>query len=129
MAVQAWFPTCIYSEPLQKRSLSKFNQEIIETCYLVKNSDLEGQEWSKKNYVGGYTSFSSISELHKMSSLFMELEEKILKHVMLFADHLEMDLGHGNLAMSESWLNIMPSQTSHGMHLHPQSVISGTYYG
>src|SRR5690606_38830170 len=38
------------------------------------------------------------------------------------------DLGAGRLAMSDCWVNIMPRGVTHSLHLHPLSVISGTYY-
>ncbi len=30
--------------------------------------------------------------------------------------------------MTDCWVNIMPHQVVHGLHLHPLSTISGTYY-
>jgi uncharacterized protein (TIGR02466 family) len=129
MGIQTWFPTSIYSERLtEKRSLEKFNRELAQECYSLMEFDEEGRAWSKTRYVGGYTSFGSLSELHRMSSTFLELEQKISRHVSRFVEHLEMDLGEGALEMTDFWVNVMPSQTSHSMHIHPLSVISGTYY-
>ena len=128
MGIQSWFPTSIYYEPLQKRSLDKFNRELATECYQLMEIDDEGRTWSAKNYVGGYTSFATYSDLHRMSTTFMELEKKIAKHVLEFADHLEMDLRGGSLEMTDFWVNIMPARTTHSMHIHPLSVISGTYY-
>ena len=33
-----------------------------------------------------------------------------------------------NLSMTSCWLNVMPKNTYHTLHLHPHSVLSGTYY-
>jgi uncharacterized protein (TIGR02466 family) len=30
--------------------------------------------------------------------------------------------------MTDCWVNVMPRQVIHGLHLHPLSTISGTYY-
>jgi uncharacterized protein (TIGR02466 family) len=30
--------------------------------------------------------------------------------------------------MTDCWVNMMPPGTTHGLHLHPLSFISGTYY-
>ena len=30
--------------------------------------------------------------------------------------------------MTDCWINIMPRHTVHGLHLHPHSSLSGTYY-
>ena len=71
MTIKSWFPTFIYYKPLQKTALQKFNQELEEECYLLRESDLAGQRWSAKKYVGGYTSYASFAELHEMSSTFI----------------------------------------------------------
>ncbi len=118
----------MYYEALKKRGLNKLNEELLKEAYQIRDFDLEGQLWSKKRYVGGYTSYSSMDQLHQFSSTLMELERAISAHVQIFAKHLEMDLQGGTLGMSNCWLNIMPAQTSHSLHIHPNSVISGTYY-
>ena len=128
MAIESWFPTQIYFERLFETPQDKFTTELADECYKIKDYDLEGQEWSKTNYPGGYTSFSSMSELHNFSSTFRELEENIYKHIVKYADSLEMDLGDGKLEMIDFWVNIMPALASHSSHIHPLSVISGTYY-
>jgi uncharacterized protein (TIGR02466 family) len=63
-----------------------------------------------------------------MSPTFAELEQKVTKHVRAFARALELDLTGRELAMTDCWVNIMPRQVVHGLHLHPLSTISGTYY-
>ena len=128
MSIKSYFPTFIYHEPLLKSSLKAFNKELLKECYQFKDLDEEGQDWSSKNYVGGYTSYSSYSNLHEVSSTFTNLQRKIDKHINIFSKHLEMELGSGTLEMIDCWLNIMPAGTSHSAHIHPLSVISGTYY-
>jgi uncharacterized protein (TIGR02466 family) len=39
-----------------------------------------------------------------------------------------MDLRGKTIQMTDCWVNIMPEQTAHSLHLHPLSFISGTYY-
>jgi uncharacterized protein (TIGR02466 family) len=128
MAVQEWFPTSIYIEKLKSKGLEKFNRELSEQCYLVRETDPEGEEWSEEHYVGGYTSYGSITDLHRRFPHFLELRENLDKHAEKFARHLEFDLQDGHLEMVSCWINIMSEQTVHSLHLHPLSVISGTYY-
>lgn len=128
MPIQSWFPTHIYVEKLLKRGLTRFNEELLEQCYLVRDTDEEGVLWSEKHYFGGYTSYGSITDLHRRYPHFEELSQKIDSHVKAFARHLEMDLQGGALDMVSCWVNIMPTHTTHSLHLHPLSVISGTYY-
>jgi len=45
-----------------------------------------------------------------------------------FARSLKVDLRGRGLAISDCWVNVMPSGVVHSLHLHPTSFISGTYY-
>lgn len=128
MRIQAWFPTFIHHAPLLSKGLVRFNAELLKECRQLREFDDAGRKWSAKNYPGGYTSYGSMDKLHQFSSTFGELERQLDRHVRTFAKKLEMDLGNGRLAMSDCWANIMPRQTTHGLHLHPNSVLSGTYY-
>ena len=128
MSIQAWFPTFIYHSPLMRTNWKRFNNELLKECYQIRDNDPEGLKWSKKNYPGGYTSYSSLCRLQKLSSTFMDLEKKIRRHVLVYAKHLDMDLDGRELSMTDCWVNIMPKQVTHGLHIHPVSTISGTYY-
>ncbi|MGV3772377.1 MAG: TIGR02466 family protein [Verrucomicrobiales bacterium] len=128
MPIDAWFPTFIYSEPLISKGGDKFNAELLKEVYQIRDYDVEGQEWSASNYRGGYTSYGSMAQLHKVSSTFAQLEQKINAHVKKFAAHLDMDLRKRRFEMSDCWINIMPEQAVHSLHLHPLSFISGSYY-
>ena len=66
--------------------------------------------------------------MQKVSSTFMELERLLNRHAQSFAKSLDWDLGSARLSMTDCWINIMPHRTNHSLHLHPLSVISGTYY-
>ena len=128
MATRAWFPTLIYSAPLGARGARKLNAELLRECYQVRDNDDEGRRWSAQNYPGGFTSYGSLCRLHKMSSTFMELERLVSRHVARYAASLDFDLEGRSLGMTDCWVNIMPRFTSHSLHLHPLSTISGTYY-
>ena len=58
----------------------------------------------------------------------MDLERRIDRQVRSYAKALGWDLGGGRLAMTDCWVNVMPKGCAHSFHLHPQAVISGTYY-
>lgn len=134
MSFQSYFPTFVSQTSLRASDLPKgmtlkrWNAELARQAYAFKDLDDAGQKWSCKNYVEGYTSYSSISDLPKRSSTFERLKKAIDKRVFAFAKHLEMDLSGGKLEMSACWLNIMGPACHHSFHLHPLSAISGTYY-
>jgi uncharacterized protein (TIGR02466 family) len=128
MPIRAWFPTFIYSEPLQKTGLARLNTDLADECRRLREYDSAGRKWSEKNYPGGYTSYASMNELHRFSSTFADLEKKLLRHVRAFARTLDMDLRGRTVRLTDLWVNIMPPSTAHSLHLHPLSFISGTYY-
>lgn len=128
MSIKAWFPTFIYYAPLMEKGGGRFNAELLKECQQVRNYDDEGRAWSEKNYPGGYTSYASMAQLHRFSSTFAELERRLNRHVKEFTKHLEMDLRKRKFAMTDCWVNIMPRQVVHSLHLHPLSFISGSYY-
>ncbi len=128
MPIRAWFPTFIYCEPLQKTGLARLNTELADECRRLRAFDAAGRKWSEKNYPGGYTSYASMNELHRFSSTFADLEKKLTRHVRAFARSLDMDLRGRSISLSDIWVNIMPPNAAHSLHLHPLSFISGTYY-
>jgi uncharacterized protein (TIGR02466 family) len=126
--IQSWFPTFIYYAPLQRAGAAAYNRDLLKECYQLRDFDDAGRKWSEKSYPGGYTSYGSFDKLHQFSSTFGDLEQKITKHVLAYAKALEMDLKGRKLEMTDCWVNIMPHQVVHSLHLHPLSTISGTYY-
>lgn len=128
MSVKYHFATPVYYEKLKSTSLVRFNEQLLDECYALSEDDVAGQKWSKKNYLGGYSSYSSINNLHEISPTFAALQKEIAKHVAKFSKELKFELGSNKLQMTDCWLNIMPQGTVHGMHIHPISTISGTYY-
>jgi uncharacterized protein (TIGR02466 family) len=128
MPTHALFPTLIHSARLQNSGWSAFNKQLLRECLQLAHDDVAGQRWSVKGYPGGYTSYSSVHRLHQMSPTFAALERKLNRHVKAFARALALDLEGRALSMTDCWVNIMPQQVVHGLHLHPLSTISGTYY-
>lgn len=119
------FPTFIYQAPLMKPALGK---DLLREADILQKIDDDGIEWSEKNYPRGYTSYGSMDRLHKSSPTFSELEQAIDRHVRVFARKQKWDLRQGRLEMSSCWINIMPAGAAHSLHLHPLSVVSGTFY-
>lgn len=128
MAIVPLFVSAIYQKSLTLPQKQKFNRELIEECYNLQRMDEAGQKWSTKNYLGGYTSYSSYSNMHTWSSSFELLEKKITPHVYKFLEAQGYQTKGKHLAMSNFWVNIMGHATTHSWHIHPRSVISGTYY-
>lgn len=128
MPSQALFPTLVYKAPLQASGWKSVNDRLLLECRQYREDDSAGQAWSATRYPGGYTSYGSLSRMHTISPTFALLERKLHRHVNRFARSLEFDLEGRELAMTDCWINIMPRQVVHSLHLHPLSTISGTYY-
>lgn len=128
MPIQTLFPTFVYSARLQSGDWRRLNHRLLQECQQLELDDEAGRRWSAKNYPGGYTSYNSVSRMHEVSPTFDRLRRHIDRHVKAFCKKLEFDLTGRELVMTDCWVNIMPQHVVHGLHLHPLSTISGTYY-
>jgi uncharacterized protein (TIGR02466 family) len=128
VAIRSFFPTRIYTAALPSARAAALNARLLRECRLLARDDVAGQRWSKRNYPGGFTSYASASRMHTVSPTFDALRRLLDRHVRRFAAELEFDLDGRALVMTDCWVNLMPRGVTHGLHLHPLSVISGTYY-
>lgn len=126
MSLQHLFPTLFYNTRLS--ATPAFQKKLLKEAYVFKDLDEDGKIWSKQNYPAGYTSYSSMDNLMQRSPYYQELQEKIDAHARKFAKSLELDLAGKKLVMTSLWVNIMGKLSHHSFHLHPLSVISGTFY-
>lgn len=128
MTTHRLFPTLIYRAPLKAGSLARFNQTLLDEAHALALADRAGRRWSARHYLGGFTSYGSLAQLHRVSSTFAALERAMAPHAKRFATELAYDMRGRSLVMTDCWVNIMPARTVHSLHLHPLSFISGTYY-
>lgn len=126
--IKSWFPTLIYQQALLARGTAALNAELLRESAQIRDYDKAGRQWSARNYPGGYTSYGSMDRLHQFSSTFDRLREHLDGHVRRYARALDWNLQGRPLAMTDCWINIMPRGCAHSFHLHPQAVVSGTYY-
>jgi uncharacterized protein (TIGR02466 family) len=128
MPVHALFPTVVYESALQRGGSGELNRQLLRECRQLRLDDAAGRRWSARNYPGGYTSYGSAHRLQAVSPTFESLRRKLERHVAAFAAAVEWNLQDRELGMTDCWVNIMPRHTVHGLHLHPHSTLSGTYY-
>jgi uncharacterized protein (TIGR02466 family) len=126
MAVETLFPSYLYRVKLPQAA--KFNRELAREIRTIEQIDHYGREWSRKQYVGGYSSYSSMCNLHQTSPNFGALEKKIDAHVKKFVKTLNWNLLGRKVRMTTCWVNAMGPGTYHTLHVHPSSVLSGVYY-
>jgi uncharacterized protein (TIGR02466 family) len=116
------FPTRLYKARIAPL------RGLEETCLGLAMDDAAGRRWSRDHGYGGYTSYASLNDLPRRASIFAELERALARHVTAFARELEFELGGRKLVLDSLWVNVMNKGAIHAPHIHPHSVISGTYY-
>lgn len=129
MATRPLFVTPIYEASLTTdRSFENFNREIFDACRMLQEEDAAGRAWCREHGYGGYTSYASLDDLPQRVSVFADLKLKLDRHAKAFAQALHFDLGRGRLKLDSLWVNVLKPGAAHTGHIHPHSVISGTYY-
>ncbi len=100
---------------------------LAQTCLDIAAQDKAGRRWSKAHGYKGYTSYASLDDLLQRASVFAELEQGIRSHVKAFARTLQFE-GPPPPTLDSLWVNAMGRGGVHAPHIHPHSVISGTFY-
>jgi uncharacterized protein (TIGR02466 family) len=120
------FSTFVYSA--KDSSAKRLNGQLLREIQDIRSLDLAAKHWSKENYKNGFTTYASGNNLHQLSPNFQQLEKLIDGHVKKYSKVLDWNLGGRKLKMNTCWVNVMEKNTHHSLHLHPLSVVSGTYY-
>lgn len=102
--------------------------ELDDTCRAIADEDEAGQAWSQEKGYLGYTSYASLNDLPARAPVFRDLRARLDAHVALFAEQLEYDLHGRKLKLDNMWINVLEHLGHHSGHIHPHSVISGTFY-
>lgn len=129
MSLRPLFVTQIYEASLAAdRGFEAFNDELRDTCLMLASEDEAGRSWCRREGYGGYTSYASLDDLPTRASVFGRLKTKLDRHAKAYAEALELDLGSGRLVMDSLWVNVLNPGAGHTGHIHPHSVLSGTFY-
>ena len=103
-------------------------EELDDTCRAIADEDEAGQDWSQQKAYLGYTSYASLDDLPDRAPIFAELKKLIDGHVALYADKLGFELNGRKLKLDSMWINVLERLGTHSGHIHPHSVVSGTFY-
>ena len=123
-AVTPLFVTKLYRAAVEGAD----NRALLAACRAIAADDEAGQRWSKEKGYRGYTSYASLNDLPKRDPEFSALAKLLDKHAALFARDLHLDLGKRKLKLDSIWINVLEPGGVHTSHVHPHSVLSGTYY-
>jgi uncharacterized protein (TIGR02466 family) len=125
----AVFVTTIYRAQLAGgESGDVLLRDLGRSCRALAAEDTAGQAWCRRHDYRGYTSYASLTDLPWRDPVFADLVRGLDRHVAKFADSLDYDLGGRALELDSLWVNVLEPGGQHTGHIHPNSVISGTYY-
>ncbi|MGZ3298085.1 MAG: TIGR02466 family protein, partial [Asticcacaulis sp.] len=122
------FVSEIYRADLAAELGDDFLEELDDTCRAIADEDEAGQAWSQQKGYLGYTSYASLDDLTVRADVFAHLKKTIDAHVAAFAEALEYELNGRKLRLDSLWINVLEPHGTHSGHIHPHSVISGTFY-
>lgn len=129
MPVSPLFVTQLYSDSLSAgKNWADMNADLEAACLQIAEDDEAGQTWCEDNGYDGYTSYASLNDLASRATVFTQLKTELDAHAARFANACHMDLGDARLVMDSYWINILNPLAAHSGHIHPHSVLSGTYY-
>jgi len=118
------FVTRLYEAMVDKIDLV---EELDHSIRMLAAEDRAGQAWSKAHGYRGYTSYASLNDLPARDPVFTDLVKLLNGHVRAFAEASHLDLTR-KLKLDSLWVNLLKPGGTHSGHIHPHSVISGTFY-
>ncbi|MEH3124052.1 MAG: TIGR02466 family protein [Sphingomonas phyllosphaerae] len=125
MPTRQLFPTLFYDADVADAALLA---DLDASCRALAEEDVAGKRWSKAHGYRGYTSYASLNDLPLRDPVFADLKKLLDRHVAAFAKEAGFDLGGRRLKLDSLWVNVMKPGGTHSGHLHPHSVVSGTFY-
>ena len=105
-----------------------FMAELERSCRALAEDDLAGRRWSRDHHYRGYTSYASLNDLPTRDPNFAELVRRLNRHVAAFAADCAFELAGRRLRLDSLWVNVLKPGGVHSAHIHPHSIVSGTFY-
>ena len=124
MGVRRLFVTNLYEAEIADERLLADLAHSIET---LAQDDEAGRRWSRDHGYKGYTSYASLDDLPKRDPAFADLGKLLTRHALAFAKECAFDLQR-KPRLDSIWVNLLESGGHHSAHIHPHSIISGTFY-
>src|SRR3546814_6735029 len=124
MPVRTLFATNFYEADIGTPDLLA---ELEESSRLFAEEDGAGRRWSRDHGYKGYTSYASLGDLPERDPAFHDLKRLLDKEVKTFAKACHFDLAKP-LKLDSMWVNVLKPGGTHSGHIHPHSIVSGTFY-
>jgi len=120
----------IFPVPVYIRAVvddEEFNLDLVRKIEALRDDDPKGVEICQREYRIGYTSFFSRNQIHQEAD-FSEIADHILCHGRAFARAVGYAIDDPPLNFNLMFGTINVTGSSHELHRHRNSLISGTYY-
>jgi uncharacterized protein (TIGR02466 family) len=101
--------------------------ELAHSIRTLADGDEAGRRWSREHRYAGYTSYASLNDLPKRDPAFADLAKLLTRHAADFARECAFELPR-KPRLDSLWANLLKSGGQHSGHIHPHSIISGTFY-
>jgi uncharacterized protein (TIGR02466 family) len=124
MTTRSLFVTTLYQTAIADRALLDALGHSIRTLAV---DDRAGLGWSRGHHYPGYTSYASLDDLPKRDPAFADLGKLLTRHATTFAADLAFDRGR-KPKLDSLWVNLLKGGGHHSAHIHPHSILSGTFY-
>jgi uncharacterized protein (TIGR02466 family) len=121
--IKTLFVTKLYRAAVEGADLRALNA----SCRVIAAEDEAGKAWSKAKGYRGYTSYASLNDLPKRDPEFSTLAKLLDKHAAAFARELNFASAR-KLKLDSIWITVLEPGGAHSGHIHPHSVLSGTFY-
>ena len=124
MPVRPLFPTLLYDAETGNAGLLA---ALAHSIRALARDDHAGRRWSRDKAYAGYTSYASLDDLPRRDPAFADLARLLTRHAAAFAAAAAFPAGR-KPKLDSLWVNLLKSGGHHSGHIHPQSIISGTFY-
>jgi uncharacterized protein (TIGR02466 family) len=122
MTVRPLFTTPLYEAEIADPRLL---DDLAHSIRSLAADDRAGIGWSREHGYRGYTSYASLDDLPVRDPVFGDLKRLLVRHAALFAKELAWDV---RPKLDSLWVNLLKAGGHHSGHLHPHSILSGTFY-
>ena len=116
------FITRLYEADIAEPALL---EELAHSIRSLARDDDAGRRWSKDHRYAGYTSYASLNDLPRRDPAFADLAKILTRHAKTFAGELDWET---KPRLDSLWVNLLKSGGHHSGHIHPHSILSGTFY-
>jgi uncharacterized protein (TIGR02466 family) len=122
MTMRQLFVTRLYEAMIADEAMLA---ELAHSIRTLAQDDEAGRRWSREHRYAGYTSYASLNDLPNRDPNIGGLARQLTRHAASYAKESGLDR---KPRLDSLWVNLLKTSGHHSGHIHPNSLISGTFY-